>query len=185
MPDTPIKIRVPIAFRESYTEESGHRSDKGRIKPDRFQPPFLTLPDLKICYEGHTDDPGGAGKLPFYCYLAYVPGGDATKISEDLQAKLKETFKDTPDEWQKVDARTPADTAVSWRMMRVTGDQQFYVGNPSEAKTLPGIFELWIHETGEGVVIVAWRTPVVDRRSGAGPHRSGGSAGGVYRRAEA
>ncbi len=158
IPDTPIKLRIPIAYRNSYTPESGHPDDKGRIRPDRLQPPFLTLPGLRICYEGTVND--STGRLPFYCYVAAVEGGDSTAISKDLLAKLKETFKDAPDAWENVDARSPRDRAVPWKKVRVVGDQMFRPGGEdSEPRPLPGIFELWIHDAEKYVVILGWRTP--------------------------
>lgn len=169
IPETPIKLRIPIVFRNSYTAESGHSDDKGRIRPDRFQPPFLTIPGLKICYEGVVSDSVN-GRLPFYCYVGVVEGGDATAISNDLLTKLKETFKDAPEAWDRVDARSPQDRAVPWKKVRVLGDQPFRPGGEeSEPRPLPGIFELWIHEADKYVVIVGWRTPTAIEGKSATP----------------
>jgi hypothetical protein len=160
IPDTPLKIRVPMAFRNSYTPESRHGDDGGQINPLRVQPPFLTLPGLRLCYESRVDEPGGAGKVPFYCYIAAVPQGNAEALAAELQTKLKETFKDTPAEWVNVDAKTPDDKALVWKKLRVTGEQPFLVrAETTESKKLPGIFEVWIHDAKDYVVIVAWRTP--------------------------
>src|SRR5580700_1850610 len=54
LPDTPVKIRVPMAFKTSYMENSPHPEDGAKISPDRAQPPFLPLPGFKLCYEGHV-----------------------------------------------------------------------------------------------------------------------------------
>jgi hypothetical protein len=53
---TPIQIRVPMLFRDSYVEDSSHSQDGAKIDPDRVQPPFLKLPGFKICYEGTMAD---------------------------------------------------------------------------------------------------------------------------------
>jgi hypothetical protein len=160
IPETPLKIRVPMAFRASYTAESRHGDDGGQISPQRLQPPFVELPGLKLCYESRIDDPAGGGKLPFYCYIAAVPQGNADKIAADLQAKLKETFNNAPAEWTNVDAKTPEDKGLPWRKIRIAAEQPFLVrGEKTESKNLPGIFELWIHDAKDYVVIIGWRTP--------------------------
>jgi hypothetical protein len=158
IPETPVSIRVPMAFRNSYTPVSGHNNDGGRIKPDRANPPFLNIPGLRLTYEGTSTD-ATHGQLPFYCYVGVVPNGDVNKLSTELQARLKETFKDTPEQWENVDATTPADTAVSWRKIRVEGDQPFYTTSQAEPLVLPGIFELWLHQAEGYAVLVGWRTP--------------------------
>ncbi|MGD9644108.1 MAG: hypothetical protein AB7U73_00500 [Pirellulales bacterium] len=153
-----MSIRVPMAFRESYKPDSGHPDDNGRIKPERFQPPFLKLPGLKLCYEGKVADAAG-GKVPFYCYLAAVPKGDAEKIAAQLEEQLKAKFPNTPADWENVDAKTPDDKAVSWRKLRVEGEQPFFVEGQPEAKVMPGIFEVWVHKADGYAVMVAWRAP--------------------------
>ena len=162
LPGTPISIRVPTIFRNSYVENSAHKEDGATIRPERVQPPFLQLPGFKVCYEGHSFDPE-VGKLPYYCYLAAVPAkpGDAETLAADLQAKLKEQFKDTPDEWSGVDAESPTGKAVQWKKIRVTGDQpfRFFSAGTVITKDRPGIFELWICDKSDYVVIVGWRAP--------------------------
>jgi hypothetical protein len=161
LPDTPMKIRVPMAFKTSYMENSPHPEDGAKISPDRAQPPFLPLPGFKLCYEGHV--PSAEGQPPFYCYLAAVPAkaGDAAKMAADLQAALKAKFKDVPDAWETVDANTPENKALAWRKIRVTGEQPFRVKDAGKvvSKNLPGVFELWMHDAGDYIVLVGWRAP--------------------------
>ncbi|MEX0678220.1 MAG: hypothetical protein WD063_14160 [Pirellulales bacterium] len=161
LPGTPISIRLPMVFKDSYQENSAHKEDGAVISPDRLQPPFLKLPGFKLCYEG-TNDTGGA-RLPFYCYLAALPArpGDADKLASQLQAQLKKSFPQTPDEWQAVDANSPSGFSVHWRKIRVEGEQPFRVRTAQqlESQNLPGIFELWIHDADDYVVLVGWRTP--------------------------
>jgi hypothetical protein len=175
--DTPIKIRVPMFFRDSFVEDSKHRQDGPRIHPQRVQPPFLPLPGFKICYEGSSLDPQAGGRVPFYCYLAALPAkpGDTENLAKELQAKLKDTFKDTPDEYETVDAESPTGKAVQWRKLRVVGDQKFrfVTAKGIDNKDLPGIFELWIREESGYTVLVAWRTPVSVEGQGSAPAASG------------
>jgi hypothetical protein len=162
LPDTPVSIRVPQIFKNSYVENSSHKVDGATIHPDRLQPPFLQLPGFKICYEG-TGFAAEVGQVPYYCYLAALPGkpGDGEAIAAELQAKLKEVFKDTPEEWTGVDAESPTGTAVQWKKLRVVGNQKFRVGvtRSVQDREVAGIFELWICEKSGWVIIVGWRTP--------------------------
>jgi hypothetical protein len=163
LPDTPIKVRVPIVFRDSYTESSWHREDGGQISPDRLQPPFLKLPGFKLCYEGTADDPTEDAKLPYYCYLAALPAraGDAERTAAELRAQLAANFKDTPTKWLSVDVKTPDGTVLPWKMIRVVAEQPFRVESHGQitSKNLPGMFELWLHDANEYVVLIGWRTP--------------------------
>ena len=160
LPDTPIRIRVPMIFTNSYLENSAHPEDGARISPDRFQPPFLPLPGAKVCYESHLL---GAKLLPYYCYLAAVPAqpGDADKLADQLLTKLKEKFKETPEAWEAVDAVMPSTKSIQWKKIRVTADQPFLVadGQKVAPEILPGIFELWLHDAPGYVVLVGWRAP--------------------------
>jgi len=160
--DTPIRIRVPLIFKNSYLENSAHPEDGARISPDRVQPPFLPLPGFKVCYEGTNNASGKA--LPYYCYLAAVPAqpGDGDKLADELLAALKEKFKETPDVWEVVDAVTPTTKSIQWKKVRVTADQSFRFneGGKVGPGNLPGVFELWLHEAPGFVVLVAWRAPV-------------------------
>ncbi len=164
--ETPVKIRVPMAYKTSYTSVSGHPDDGGRIKPDRFQPPFIELPGLQMCFEEFATATDGT-RLPFYCYLAVIPNGNAQTQMTQLQEALKAKFPDTPDSWSHVDAKTPTDRAVSWSMIRVEGDQPFYAKGVKEPTVLPGIFELWVHDAGSYVVLLGWRTPTSIDAKGA------------------
>jgi hypothetical protein len=160
--DTPIKIRVPMVFPASYNADSAHPDDGPKISPDRLQPPFLTLPGFKICYEGMVTDAQSA-KLPFYCYLAAVPAkpGDAETLATEFQARLKETFKDAPDNWETVDCDSLSGVPVQWKKIRVMGEQSFRVmtGQTVAAQNLPAVFELWIRDAQDYVVMVGWRSP--------------------------
>jgi hypothetical protein len=157
---TPLSIRVPTVFSKAYYPDSPHPLDGPKINPQRVQPPFLEIPGLKVCYEGTFDLEGR--RLPFYCYLAAVPGkaGDADKLAAELQAELKKKFPSTPDGWEDVQADTQDGSYIAWKKIRVTADQSFLVQVTNPVPTdVPGDFELWIHELPDYVVLVGWRSP--------------------------
>jgi hypothetical protein len=158
---TPFSIRIPLEFERSYEANSAHDDDGAVINPERLQPPFLKLPDLKLCYEGRTKV--GNDELPYYCYLAAVPSqaGEADKLLGQLQSQLKAAFPDAPDKWQPEDAPTPEGLYIHWRKIRVEGDQPFLVktGDKVAPQKLPGVFELWAHDADNFVVLVGWRAP--------------------------
>jgi hypothetical protein len=182
LPDSPVKLRVPLVFKTSYVEGSKHPDDGGPIKPDRLQPPFLPLPGFKMCFES-TATANAGEKVPFYCYLATLPAkdGDAAKLCTELQEKLQATFKDVPTEWDTIDAQTPEDKAIPWKRLRVVGEQPFYVttsNNEKSSAKLPGVFEIWVHDAHSQIVIVAWRAPEsIDTPGGAAPAKV--SSGGL------
>jgi hypothetical protein len=171
--DTPVRVRLPMVFQDSYLETSKHKADGGRIAADRVQPPFLKLPGFKICYESHTNHPTPLNKYPFYCYLAALPSkaGDAEGLAKELQAKLKETFKDTPDQWEAVDVDSPSGNPIQWKKIRVEGEQPFrYTDNNKPVNgNLPGIFELWLCDKADYIVLVGWRVPTVVQGASSEP----------------
>jgi hypothetical protein len=186
IPDTPIKIRVPQLFPKSYTAASPHPDDGPKIRADRLNPPFMELPGLRICYEGKGVDPD-RGKLPYYCYICVVASkpGDAEKMAADLLAKLKETFKEAP-AWENVDVRTPTDKGMQWLKLRVSSEQPFPINrgaNGPKSANFPGIFELWLYDAQQYIVLVGWRTP--ESVQGATTTAEVKTAADLFRRASA
>ncbi len=171
--DTPVRIRLPMVFQESYVEGSKHKVDGGPIAEDRLQPPFLKLPGFKICYESVAFDQTPNNRYPFYCYLAALPGnpGDAENLARELQAKLKETFKDAPDQWETVDVESPSGNPIQWKKIRVEGEQPFHYVERAKpiSGNLPGMFELWMCEKDNYTVLVGWRVPTIVQGPSTGP----------------
>jgi hypothetical protein len=177
LPDTPISIRIPMVFGKSYQANSAHDDDGAAINPARLQPPFLKLPGFKLCYEGVHK--AGAEQFPFYCYLAAVPTrqGEIDILAGQLQAQLNRAFPSKADPmnkdaaqagaapqtapaWETVDAEAPTGFSVHWRKIRFDGSQPFLVKTDKVApQTLPGKLELWLHDAGDYIVLVAWRAP--------------------------
>ncbi len=162
IPGSPFSVRIPMIFTNSYREDSAHDDDGERIKADRVQPPFLPLRGLKLCYESTAKDDAGQ-KLPYYCYIAVMPSqpGDADRVAGEIEAKLKQQFPGGEIAWEPIDADAPSGLAVHWRKIRATGAQPFLVkvGGQVQTQELPGIFELWMHDADDQLVLIGWRSP--------------------------
>jgi hypothetical protein len=158
MPDAPVKIRVPRLFAVSFFQKSNHPNDRGRIAAGRVQPPFLQLPGFQMCYEVKPQN-----GMPMYCYLAATPAaGDLNALAADLQKQLKRVFPEkTPDAWESVECPSPTGQMISWKKIRVLGEQPFDMadGPPANFEMKAGVFELWLHDGGQWFVIVGWRIP--------------------------
>ncbi len=162
IPDTQFSLRVPVIFTQSFTPKSSHPDDGDTINPKRMQPPFLPSDDIRLTYEGMTPDTDGVN-LPYYCYIAVADAkpGDADKLADSVISGLKQLMPDSKEEWVPVDADTPEGKAIPWRKLRLTVEQPFFVkvNDKVETRNLPGIFELWLHDAGDHLVIMGWRTP--------------------------
>jgi len=160
--DTPLSIRIPVEFTKSYKPDSAYPDDGDKIDPKRVQPPFMVIPGLKVTYEEAASGPNGI-LVPFYCYVAAIPSkpGDADKLQADILAQLKETFKDGVGAWEAKDCLMISGTVLQWHMLRAVGDQPFLVkeNGKKTAQNLPGIFEIWIYDSQQYIVLVGWRTP--------------------------
>ncbi len=163
IPETELQIRVPVIFIHSYTPTSSHPDDGDTINRDRVRPPFLRDDALKLTYESST--PNGAGdKLPYYLYIAVNDSkpGDMEKLSDLLIGLLKSAVPDVTAQWEEIDADTPEGKAIHWRKLRATVEQDFLVKTNAgqiEKRKLPGIFEIWLHDTGKQLVMLGWRAP--------------------------
>lgn len=183
VPGAPLKIRVPLVFKpdQLYVATSKHGEDGNQIRPDRFQPPFMKWPGFQYCYEGQAASADGR-KFPFYCYLGAIPGSsaDAEKLTAQLQSALKETFKDAPLDWVSIDCESPTGIAVQWKKLRIEADQPFLFGSSGNviSENFPGVFELWIAEKQNHIVVMAWRVPKAIDAPAAAPAGDAAPAAG-------
>lgn len=185
IPGTPLRIRIPLIFKpdQLFIATSKHGEDGNQIRADRLQPPFMKWSGFKHCYEGHAAADDGRS-LPFYCYLGAVPGtsADAEKLQSQLAASLKETFKDAELDWQIIDCESPTGIAVQWRKLRIEADQPFLIKGAGgvAAENLPGIFEVWVAEKQNHIVVMAWRVPkAIDAPASAAAPAPAPTASGI------
>jgi hypothetical protein len=162
IPGTPYSVRVPVLYTNSYNQQSAHPDDGDKINPQRLQAPFMpaSLP-TKLMFEGTVKE--GNRKLPFYCYITAVEAkpGDADRIASEIATGLKSVSPDQAPVWEPVDADTPTGKAIPWRRIRAEGEQPFMVkvDDQLEIQKLPGVYEVWLHEDSDQVVMIGWRAP--------------------------
>lgn len=158
MESTGARIRVPKVFEASYSIDSQHPGDGGRVDPGRVKPPFLQdFPGFFICYEAFG--PADGTNLAYYCYLGSMPAGD--DVEGKILAQLQAAFPSARPSFSEIEVQSPQNNAVSWQHVNVTANQPFAEQGSSQsfARTVEGTFDLYIHEADGIVVIVAWRAP--------------------------
>jgi hypothetical protein len=161
--DAAVEIRVPKVFEASFTPDSPHPADGAKIAPQRAQPPFLNLPNLKLTYEARAD---GADEksYPYYCYLAASQGaaGDASKLADELARQLRMALPGGGG-WETVECPTPDGDTLSCRRIRATGKQLFDAtpADGGRARFVPqeGTFDLYLHEANGWITLVGFRVP--------------------------
>lgn len=162
IPDAPYTVRVPVIFTTSYTAQSSHPDDGDKVNAQRVQAPFLpaSLP-TKLTFESTVKE--GNRKLPYYCYLSVVDAkpGDFDRLAGEIAAALKQVSPDPVPAWEPIDADTPTGKAIPWRRIRAEGEQPFLVkvNDQLEAQKLPGVYEIWLHDAGDRIAMIAWRSP--------------------------
>jgi hypothetical protein len=163
LPGTPVSVRVPQIFKDPPLIEGAQLNGKP-VAMDRVRPKFVSLPGLKLTYELLVEDADGR-KLPFYCYVGAIDTTNG-KIKDPAAALRKELSTSAPKslgEWEGFTAETPNGQAIPWRKLRCVGNQEFFSvdkGGQEQSVTVPGVLEVYLHEEGKYLVVVAWRTPV-------------------------
>lgn len=161
VPDTRMRIRIPKLFSASYKIDSPHQQDGGKISPQRVQPPFLFMPGFQLCYEQFEMD-AAATRLPFYCYLYALPANQGANLIAQIPIVLKQQFPDLAPAWEDTTVESEGGGNLAWKRLRVEGEQVFDArlqGKQNEFIKVPGVFELWLHETPDYIVMVGWRIP--------------------------
>lgn len=164
LPNTPVKVRIPEIFTNSYQLNSPHVSDGDRINANRAQPPFLKLPGFRLVFEDFYSE--GSTRAPYYCYLAAdkATPQQVQALSADLLKKLLAAFP-LPDakeyKWDDVDCKTPEGGTMTWKRVTVTGEQAFDIdAGPSggiQSRNMQATFDLWLYEGQGYYVLIGWR----------------------------
>jgi len=161
--DAAVEIRVPKVLAASFNADSPHPNDGGKISPQRLQPPFLNLPNLKLTYEGYVEAEEGKPQ-PVYCYLAAVQGtaAEASKLADDLARQLRTSLPGGSG-WETVDCPTPEGSTLSCRRIRASGKQLFDATPPDGGRARfvqqDGKFDLYLHEGSGWITLVGFREP--------------------------
>lgn len=150
VPGTPFSIRVPEAFKQG--RPPGAVVDGKPVKVQRIQPP-ITIPGLKVTWEGHVDHEGS--KLPFYCYLAVSDQNPTGRIQSQLKQQYENvdvTWSDYKDAAGKTWKRWRGDLVQDWL-------PQDSSGNDMPKRELSGMLEFDCRQEGNQWMIVGWRVP--------------------------
>ncbi len=156
-----MKIRVPQLFKKGpYTSTSPHPDDGNVISPRRVNPPFIKIPGLKLCFEETTLDDAN-NLLPCYLYVGAIPAEGALPLAPIIEAALKKAFPKAQIAWEEAKIFDPKGQEVVWQKLRLTAEQLFDVKNSGiiEYKQFPAVFELWMRDTQDYIVLIGWRVP--------------------------
>lgn len=150
VPDTALWIRVPEAFKQGLVP--GAVIDGKPVKVQRIEPP-VTIPGLKVSWEGHAAHEGS--QLPYYCYLAVGDRDPTGRIHDQLKQmyqNLDVTWSDYKDAAGKTWRRWRGEVAQDWIPLDASGNEM----SPRE---LPGMLEFDCRQEGSQWIIVGWRVP--------------------------
>jgi hypothetical protein len=165
VPGTTISVRLPKSlFPDPPLVEGamvgGKPVDVRRVKPQKL----VTIPGLKLTYEGFIESEGG--KLPCYCYVGVidVPMQAVEDPSVKMRAEL--SAQQPPPaltNWQDVSLETPSGQPTVWRKLRAENSQEFYTldkAGQGEFKNLPGVLEIYFRVEPKNIIVIAWRVPL-------------------------
>ncbi len=154
IPGTPVSIRIPRVFTSPALAEG--ITDARRVKPG-----VVTIPGLKLTYEGFIKD-STEGQMAYYCYVG-VTSGPLQTIATQLHDELAKKFPGAMAGWKDVSCATPEGQTIQCRKLRVLGKQELYYKDKAGKENYPanndGVLEIYLYEKGGQVVIVAWRLP--------------------------
>jgi hypothetical protein len=162
---TPVSVRLPkTIFLDPPLVEGalvgGKPVDLRRVKPGKL----VTIPGLKLTYEGFVDSEGV--KLPYYCYVGVIDaqGGQvveeaALKIHKELAAQRPQ---DTSMTWQDLRVETLDGSEGDWKKMRAESNQEFFTPDKAgqgQFKSMPGVLEVYLRVEAKSGIVIAWRMP--------------------------
>lgn len=158
---TTASVRIPQIFKTSFYENSPDSENGGNpVDPRRVQPPFLKLPALKICYEGLEANSG----YRHYVYVAAPTLAEASAVAggvtfaDWIRQQLATAFPTASIAWQDLSCPTPAAGMMTYKYIRVVGDQIFYSGS-GQYSTINGVANIMLMETPTYHFLIVWRTP--------------------------
>jgi hypothetical protein len=154
LPGTKVSIRVPASLGSPLVG----------AEDSRTKPGIITIPGLKLTYEVRLKDSEG-GEQPYYCYVGAVEAAASPMqaVTNDIQGALATLPKRTNlGNWADFPVQAPDGRQIPWRKIHCTGEQTFlYKDAKGQAKPipLPGTLDVYLHEEGGFVVVIAWRMP--------------------------
>lgn len=161
VPGTPVSIRIPQDFKNPPLT-AGAEVDGKPVEARRIEPEVISLPELKLTYEGFIED-ANHGKLPYYLYVAVTSDPRRANFPRTMRLELSNKFPDAT-ELSEIRTPTPEGRDINWKKCRATGNQEFYYISPegkAQFLQMNGLIELLFLEDKENdvLVILAWRMP--------------------------
>jgi|GEM_PF-5522929 len=160
-----VSIRPPKKFKKPY-----RYGEPGIETLQNISPPFLPLPGATLGYVD-TAKNKDTDEVDYHCYVAVVETqpevAGVKKLVEVIQEELVKAFpaSNPPPAWQQAPVQCETDDGSAqtrdWYTITVKGDQLFHQSRNGihEHVKIPGTFELWLHQTADYTVIMAWRVP--------------------------
>ena len=156
---TTVKLSVPKVLTRFITLETPDPAAPSvKISPERviFLP--LKVPGVYCAYDAEGELSDGS-KSPMVCQIAVLP-----KAAVDVAAVAAKAFPGREIKWEQIEVDAPrGEKKIVWKHLRVDADMPFDVypkdGGMMQFKNLPGILEVWWHETDDQLVVLTWRIP--------------------------
>jgi hypothetical protein len=165
--DTPVWLSLPSKLGSPYCENGKVAAGKGELDPRRALPgefgKLSSLSSWDVTFEVMSGEPN-KDQAPCYCYLGAKPvpnGSDPAKIADTIQQEMAtvagmDNISDAVEFPTKPASRTP------WKKIRWEGKQEFYCGEKNGKAvfaSMPGMFEVYVHEEAGFLVLIAGRAP--------------------------
>lgn len=158
-----VSIRPPKKFKKPY-----RYGEPGVETIQNISPPFLQLPGATLGYVDTVANQA-TDQVDFHCYVAVVETqpevAGVKKLVEVIQEELVKAFpaSNPPPAWQQVPVQCETEDGATreWYTITAKGEQLFHQSRNGihEHVKIPGTFELWLHQTADYTVLMAWRVP--------------------------
>jgi hypothetical protein len=158
IPGTALTVRLPTsvdATALAFFEGSPDPNGAGKLNPDRLNPPFMTIPGQRVCYEIQVSDSATKQSSPMYWYLGALgpqdPLPDGKPIDQYAVEKMTAAFPNPPPVVDSVDVN-----GVKWTRVAASGPQNFVMPDGGVHGEF-GTFQLLVGDVQGTRVVIAFR----------------------------
>ena len=154
---TTVKISIPKILTRYITPETADAGGlKGKISAERVKFLPFESPGVYCAYD--EDGEFSEGSSPMVCQIAVLP-----KSELNVPHAVARKFEGKKFEGQLLQIEpVEGDKKIPWWKLRVEEPMTFDVypkdaAAPMQFKSLPGILEVWWHESDHYLVVLTWR----------------------------